>query len=323
MTLYARLIVVAVSALFIPQPSYPAITFTDASANLPSLYLSHATWADYDGDGDLDVALSGTPSNQTPQIFQCKLYRNDAGVFVDVGAGLEGGLGRFAWGDYDNDGDLDLAASGTTSTGDRVTRIYRNDGDQFTDIDAAVDVCGPTAWVDYDNDGDLDLAVAGLSAAGSSCKVYRNDRSSFTDIDAGLTGAYNCSLAWGDYDNDGDLDLVVAGDAGGLDSVAKLYRNDNGTFVDSGANLAGVYDCALAWGDYDNDGDLDLALAGWCQGRGRVALVYHNDNGNLSEISAGLTGVQYASLAWGDYDGDGDLDLAVAGDTGSGRMCRV
>ena len=85
-------------------------------------------------------------------------------------------------------------------------------------------------------------------------------------------------------------------------------------FEDINAGLTGVVVCSLAWGDYDNDGDLDLALAGETDfGSMPVSKIYRNDAGAFTDINAGLTAVNWCSLAWGDYDSDGDLDLALAG----------
>jgi|GEM_PF-1038482 len=238
-------------------------------------------------------------------------------ALVDVGANLVGVQGAVCWGDYDNDGDLDLALAGSSGS-TRYARIYRNTNGTFADAGAslvAVD-SGSLAWGDYDGDGDLDLAIAGYT--GSSCitRIYQNTNGSFTDIGAALTGVRRCSLAWGDYDNDGDLDLAVAGFTSSGSRASKVYRNDDGAFTDIGAGLVGVDTCCVAWGDYDNDGDLDLAIAG-STGSGSASRIYRNDDGCFSDIGAGLVGVQLCSLAWGDYDNDGDLDLALAGGSSS------
>jgi len=246
-----------------------------------------------------------------------------SGSFIDINAVLPGvSYCYLSWGDYDNDGDLDLAIAGDTVS-DRITKIYRNDNGNFVDINAGlpgVSYCS-LSWGDYDNDGDLDLAIAGDGNEGYITKIYRNDNGNFVDINAGLPGVSYCSLSWGDYDNDGDLDLAIAG-SGNEGYISKIYRNDNGNFVDINAGLTGVSNCSLSWGDYDNDGDLDLAIAGDGDG-GYISKIYRNDNGNFVDINAGLTGVSNCSLSWGDYDNDGDLDLAIAGSGNEGYISKI
>jgi predicted nucleotidyltransferase len=187
--------------------------------------------------------------------------------FTSIPAGLTGVCSSsLAWGDYDNDGDLDLALAGdsTPAAGGGISKVYRNDVGMFADIGAGLTgvFYGSLAWGDYDNDGDLDLALAGPDGTDHYAKVYDNDGGTFTEIGAGLTGVFHGSLAWGDYDNDGDLDLALAGLATSGDTISKVYRNDGGTFTDIGAGLGGVERGFIVWGDYDNDGDLDLALGG-------------------------------------------------------------
>ena len=71
---------------------------------------------------------------------------------------------------------------------------------------------------------------------------------------------------------------------------------------------------AVAWGDYDQDGDLDILLTGQTNSNpNAISPVYRNTSGTFSDISAGLTGVTQSSAAWGDYDNDGDLDILLAG----------
>ena len=75
-----------------------------------------------------------------------------------------------------------------------------------------------------------------------------------------------CSVDWGDYDNDGDLDILITGETySGEDS--KIYKNNgDGTFTEqTGISLTGVSYSSAAWGDYDNDGDLDIVLSGYAR----------------------------------------------------------
>src|SRR5207253_1878954 len=102
------------------------------------------------------------------------------------------------------------------------------------------------AWGDFDNDGDLDILITGFTGSSRISRVYRNDGGTFTDINAGLTPVRRGSVAWGDYDNDGDLDILLTGEASPGTNIARIYRNDGGTFIDIGAGLPDVYRSSVA-----------------------------------------------------------------------------
>ncbi len=106
--------------------------------------------------------------------------------------------------------------------------------------------------------------------------------------------------------------------------MTKVYENTGGAFTEvPAAGLTGVYDSSVAWGDYDNDGDLDILLTGYASG-GPVTKVYENTGGAFTEVPAGLTGVSVSSVAWGDYDNDGDLDILLTGlDSGYQEVAKV
>jgi sugar lactone lactonase YvrE len=237
-------------------------------------------------------------------------------LFEDINAGLPGVyLSAGAWGDYDNDGDLDIVVTGYPGL---VSRIYRNTSGSFADIGPVLPLVfeGSAAWGDFDSDGDLDLALTGLNGGfQATTRILRNTGGTFVDIGAGLPGVFDSSVAWGDYDNDGDLDLALTGRNDAGTPLARIYRNTAGTFVDIGAGLPAVFMGSVAWGDYDNDGDLDLLLAGdVANGGDLITRLYANNGGNFVDIEAGLPGLHLGTVAWGDYDNDGDLDLALTGD---------
>jgi hypothetical protein len=108
-----------------------------------------------------------------------------------------------------------------------------------------------------------------------------------------LTGVSGSSVAWGDYDKDGDLDILLTGRDDGNTAISKVYRNTGSGFSEVYAgSLTGVYDSSVAWGDYDNDGDLDILLTGW-DGSNPVAKVYENTGSGFSEAYSGsLTDVR-------------------------------
>ncbi len=303
-----------------PEQSFvitgPPPLFEDISAGISGVHNGTASWGDYDNDGDLDVLITGDYSTWGPYPGIAYIYRNDVSSFVYVPSSLEGvENGATAWGDYDGDGDLDILLTGYTNSGP-ISKIYRNDITSFVDINAPLPGVGggSVAWGDYDNDGDLDILLTGTDSLTTRVsKIYRNDAGSFTEVSAGLIGVTSGAVAWGDYDNDGDLDILLAGYDNSNYKISKVYWNDNGTFTDISANLAGVYNGAsAAWGDYDNDGDLDILLSGMSSSS-RLAKIYRNDSGNFIDITAPLHGVDQSSTAWGDYDNDGDLDIVLTG----------
>ena len=280
-------------------------------------------WGDYDNDGDLDLYLA---NQNTPN----RLYRNEGdGTFTDVGPASgtdDAGSGRsVSWSDFDDDGDLDLYLVNYSGV---ANRLFQNEGDgTFTDVGATsgTDDLGSSVsatWGDYDNDGDPDLYLSNHLSAN---RLYRNDGGGmFTDV-AAASGTADLErgrgTAWGDYDNDGDLDLYVVN----FDSGNLLYRNEgDGTFTEVGAS-SGTSDLGsgrhAAWGDYDNDGHLDLYLTN----SGDNRLFRNPGDGTFAEVStltgAGDSGDSF-SATWGDYDLDGDLDLYVANGAGANRLYR-
>jgi VCBS repeat protein len=317
----AGIIVLLLGALSSAAPPAEATAlFTDSGASLLPVTGDITAWGDYDNDGDLDLVIGGQ-MNTGNNVFAnfMKLYRNDAGTFADSGAALPGLIGGTAeWGDYDRDGDLDLLVAGSY-----LLRVYRNTGGVLTDSGAGLDGMeqASAAWGDYDNDGDLDFVVGGWAFGRFIAKIYRNDGGAFADSGISLPGVVRPSFAWGDYDNDGDLDLYMMGYAGNAILVTRIYRNDHGAFVDSGAGLPEVMDGSGSWGDYDGDGDLDLLITGDRQYE-YVARIYRNDQGHFVNAGANLPGI--VGLGWWvDYDNDGDLDVHLSGRTGPGMILDI
>ncbi len=296
-------------------------TFTSIDFPFPGVMAGNAVWFDYDSDNDLDIIVSGLTDSKE---FLTKIYRNDDRNFIDIEAPLiplwtERGV---AWGDYDNDGDFDLAIQGRVDTTglENVTKIYRNDDRNFIDINASLIGLsgGSVIWADFDNDGLLDLLISGSPDNGSTfySKIYKNEKDNFVDINADLPGVWGSSIAAADYDNDGDSDILLTG-YGDYSTTSRLYRNDliDGTInlVETDVSLTDVNSSAVAWGDYNNDGYLDIALSGVSHGE-PITKIYRNNSGNsFTNINAPLKPMSTSAIAWGDYDNDGDLDLAVSG----------
>lgn len=187
----------------------------------------------------------------------------------------------------------------------------------FTHIDAGFPVAHKpaNAWADVDNDGDLDVFLAGLDELGiPHAGIYLNDGGSFSPASASINDVYNASCAFGDYNNDGLVDLVVGGTDGSA-VTTRIYRNDGGgAFSDIGAGITGLEGGGLAWGDYNNDGWLDLLLNGRNSSGDPVSTLYNNDGGNsFSASGQSFSGLAEGSLAWADIDLDSDLDIIIVG----------
>jgi hypothetical protein len=227
--------------------------------------------------------------------------------------------GSAAWGDYDNDGLLDVVIAGTVS-GLPATQVWRNTGSGFTKtVDLTGVSPGSAVWGDYDNDGRLDLLISGTGIGNTpKAEVWRNTGISFTNINAGLVGVQSSAGAWGDFNNDGRLDILLTGTTAGSAQLTQLWQNTGHGFDPVPAGLPGVTGGSVSWGDYDNDGWLDILITGVDSTAHPIAQVWRNVGGTFVDSNAGLPGISNSSGAWGDYDNDGRLDILISGSTGTG-----
>ena len=271
-------------------------------------------FVDYDNDGFLDLYVTNyvkydIESDQVcmnkgvrvycdPRLYEGELdvlyHNNGDGTFTDVteSTGFSDATGRglaLAWGDYDDDGDMDVYIANDADQ----NFLYRNNGDgTFTDVsltagvgfseDGEAENGMGTDFGDYDNDGYLDLVVTNFQDQTNT--LYHNEGNGlFSDVSyASRIGTMSLPyLAWGvsfcDYDNDGFQDLFIAN--GHLDENVQAFNptgfyeqpnllfhnNRDGTFdevgIDSGSGMRlEKVSRGFAYADYDNDGDLDLLV---------------------------------------------------------------
>jgi len=275
---------------------------------------SHTAFVDYDQDGWDDISF------RTNDVY----HNNGDGTFTEVALpGLsEVSLYNVAWADFDNDGDLDAM---TSVGGPGLARPFRNDGGTFTeihDMTSAVDpkddmVC--LGWGDFNADGLLDCYSTNLGnifdsgGTGKPDRLWRNNGDdSFTNVTGTAIPAYNFAgrgVAWADYDNDGDSDVYIS-DYWQYPNC--LFRNNGGESMSSVSWAMGVagnhHSAGSCWGDYDNDGDMDL-VAPSIHG---YPWLYRNDGDGFTEVSTAAGIHLYGEWAAGhfvDLNNDGWLDL--------------
>jgi hypothetical protein len=329
----------------------PTLSFEEVSQKIPFYHRSQdiggnglggAVWFDYDRDGRLDLFLGNGPG------LKCSLFHNNGdGTFTDraeeAGLAITTGVMAAVAGDLDNDGYQELLVSGDggfLSPTKSVFRLFRNNGDgTFTDVTAASGIIPPevqtgAALGDIDNDGLLDIFLGSPGSVPLQVqyknRLFHNDgHLHFSDISerAGIDSAIGaCVGTFSDYDRDGWIDLFIAncGTPQGQLTPMELYHNNgDGTFTEV-AQQAGLHGnglwMGLAFGDYDNDGNIDLFIS-----NGGLALplgilphaLYHNNgDGTFTDMGPRL-GFDKLRWGWGnallDFDNDGWPDLFFTG----------
>ena len=274
------------------------------------------------------IAVSGNSRQQRDSLADSRKSMVSDSQFTDIAPDLrmdkvDGGRGS-AWGDYDNDGDLDIVAVGTYQP----HALFRNNGDgTFTNTAYEAGIADPrggwgSLFADYDNDGYSDLYITrgGWSGAAENTLYHNNGDGTFTDVThtAGVADPQSSfCAAWADYDNDGYLDLYIADGVIGDGAANVLYRNNwDGTFTNT-AETAGVADTGnslgTAWGDYDKDGHIDLHVINYGQSN---VLYRNNGDGTFTDVTP-TTGMNLPVTDafvtfFLDVDNDADLDIFIS-----------
>jgi Tfp pilus assembly protein PilF len=310
------------------QAALEAIKFTDitSSAGLDILEAgpgnTHITACDYDGDGNTDLYIG--LSDRRSGSYRHYLLRNELGNFRDVtmDAGIkhQGTESSAKFGDYNNDGFLDLFI---LKEGSNI--LYRNTGEgTFVDATLTAKVGdrsegNMSLFFDFDHDGDLDLFIA---TPGSNL-LYRNnaddtflEQAEKSNLSGGKVNSTDA--AFGDFDEDGDIDLFIV-NSDGPNSLNANQRQGIFRDITAGSGLATeAGSSAVTAGDYNNDGFLDLFVTSEKPGHCRL---YRNlGNGSFEtderspELNHTLEDIRAYDASFLDFDNDGFLDLLVVGE---------
>ena len=291
---------------------------TGPIANTPGDSRS-VNWVDVNQDGFVDCFISNGPAggqNNTLHMNQgggsFVLAQNDSIVLDNTPS--DGAT----FGDADNDGDLDAFVANWYNVDNL---FYVNNGNGLFTKDNAQIISNDlgysetAAWGDYDKDGLLDLYVTNSGGLRRNFLYHNDGNMSFTKILSGTIvtdNFYSRSANWTDIDLDGDLDMFVTNENSQNENI---YRNDGAgafTKLTTGPLLTnGRHTMSSSWGDYDNDGDLDVFLA---NDNNFNALFRNDGNFNFVKIlndTVVKTPSRSFSSAWSDVDNDGDIDLFV------------
>ncbi|MBN1199034.1 MAG: T9SS type A sorting domain-containing protein [Bacteroidales bacterium] len=225
--------------------------------------------------------------------------------------------GGSCWGDYDNDGDLDLVINGQRADWTSATVVYENINDVLTEVPGEFPALyqGTARWGDYDNDDDLDLLVCGMNDLGEGITLlFNNDSGIFSAVDTPFTGITQGIALWVDENRDNWLDVVVAGDSSYYTPVARLYHNNgDGTFLQVDAKLPASLSASYTFGDYDNDGDEDLFITGFFEYTYASRLMRNDGEGSFTDTQIPFDSVAYGYTIFLDIDKDLDLDIIYMG----------
>lgn len=287
-----------------------------------NVYGGTVEFANVNNDNFVDLLITGASfATRTANLY----INNGNGTFsIATSPITPSSDGDFAFGDIDNDNDLDLIITGLNTGNIGFTSLFINDGNGNFSVVSNTPFeqlsLSSVVFIDIENDGDNDILLSGKNSSNMEAStLYVNNGSGTFTLNAinSFIGVSSGDIAVSDSDNDGDTDILFTGSTTTFGNVTKLYANSgSGTFSEvTGTTFIGTFVSATEFSDFDNDGDDDILLvgAGNFNGLSALALIYQNQGNNSFTLSNELIATYLASIAIGDIDGDNDVDFLIGG----------
>jgi hypothetical protein len=312
----------------------PFFTFSQIGSNIlfepvlsqkfEGVYKSDLDVGDIDGDGDIDLVISGS-SSTTGQSETYFYYNEGFGDFIKKEDNSVSGVEDAAvklW-DINTDGSLDLLQSGYISgfaTRTRYHQYISNYNFRFATTTPFPNLrYGSISIADIDGDNDDDILLTGYSNTPEAVLYKNSGFGTFTISQSpAFVGVYKSESEFVDLDGDGDQDLLVSGlQFSNVSSTRAYYNNGSGLYQFVNLNLPGIYDGDMSIADVDNDGDQDLFLTGSTgnsTSTTQISQLYLNNGlGLFTPSSSNIVNLKESCSEFFDVDNDGDMDLVISG----------
>jgi len=281
--------------------------------------------ADFNNDNYLDFIVSGWNSTNTKKVIQ--LFRNNKNkTFTQVPVPFDSiAYGNIHCFDFDRDGDIDVLISGRNNANKKICKIYRNNKNAQFSLVTGTGIAGLTdggvAIADFNSDQLLDIAISGLDNGNNNVTnlYYQDNKGNFTVQNFSFTPLVFGDLVANDYNNDGQMDILLTGQDVLSNRITKIYENvgNGASFIDKPTNLAGIINGNIAFGDCNNDGQIDISITGddGNSATSKRTYFYVNNNSSIFTTVSGLVDVANSRVSFFDFDNDKDLDILVSGFT--------
>ena len=294
-----------------------------ATNNLTPMEESALQLGDFDGDGDLDLVISGRDGSGFGN-YGSALFLNDGSSNFSLVSGIpfiEVLYSAIDTADIDNDGDLDLLICGSDKNYKNLTQIYVNNGNASFQAISTSSFPGYEhsnhSFGDADQDGDPDVMILGDDGRFPTTRFFEMDSTGkYQLINNTFNGIRSGEIILEDFDNDQDLDLVYSGNRTNYAGGTYYYKNDgNNNFTSQSTNFNPDLYGHIASGDIDHDNDLDIVITGnGFYSKAFSTGLYQNDTGNFNiEINTPFDTSDFILTALDDLNNDGFADVIVFG----------